>query len=673
MIPRLGGTVQPNKAQTSAIEEMGRIRVLIASANPERIVLVREALQAWPETADCRVAVNREDAITQLESHAPQIVCWDTRLGAELPATGRGICTLLLGEELCSVPEEDGTDSLLPDSYVAGLQRSINREYELGRLLVQLREAHGVESQRRLLIARATDGIAVVDPACRVLFVNAAAGSLLGVNHEDLIGEPFEHAIPDESSPSTYRVQQPNGTVSLLTATAIVSIWDGGDATIIQMQPAFRPSVAPSASSSAPPAMIGPRVSEDRLRTVGRLAAGLAHDINNPLTFVLANLESLRESYQAIRRFIRKLRVDLATREAITPHSFEQIAADSNLQEVIDDAADMLTDCYKGMHRIQDIARSLGTFSRADEGQAEMLDITRIVDDACAMVFNQIRYRARLVKRFEPVPLIGAYPGRIAQALVNLLTNAAEAIEGGAYEKHRIVVSTRVVGEHVVVAVSDTGSGIGDEHRDRIFTQGFTTKAHSGGMGLGLSACQRIANEHGGRLDVQHLPDGGTCFEMVLPFETGLTVIERRRESRPISESPHERSRILIVDDDAMVLSALRRRLQGRYDVVTVLGGVEALARLSEDPQFDSIICDLMMPEVDGKSIYDAIKKEHPELIDRIVFMSGGAFTPRLRKFASAVSNPVLQKPVSRDELEAMICAPREDAAAERPSVVPEA
>jgi signal transduction histidine kinase/ActR/RegA family two-component response regulator len=665
--------VQANKAQTSAFEGPARIRVLIASANPERIVLVREGLRAWPETADCRVAVNREDAITQLESHAPQIVCWDTRLGAELPATGRGIRTLLLGEELCTVPEEDCTDSVVPDSYVAGLQQSINREYELRRLLVQLREAHGIETQRRLLLARSTDGIAVVDAACRVLFANATAGSLLGANHEDLIGEPFEYAIPVEAKPSTYRVQQPNGVVSLLTARAIVSIWDGRDATIIQMQPAFRPRVPPASSSSAPPAMIGPRVSEDRLRTIGRLAAGLAHDVNNPLTFVLANLESLRESQQAIRRFIRKLRVDLATREAITPHSFEQIAEDANLQELIDDASDMLTDCYKGMHRIQDIARSLGTFSRADEGHAEMLDITRIVDDACAMVFNQIRYRARLVKRFEPTPLIGAYPGRIAQALVNMLTNAAEAIEGGAYDKHRIVVSTRVVDEHVVVAVSDTGAGIGDEHRDRIFTPGFTTKAHSGGMGLGLSACQRIANEHGGRLDVQHLPDGGTCFEMALPFDTGLTVIERRRESQPISETPRKRSRLLIVDDDAMVLSALRRRLQGRYDVVTVLGGVEALARLSEDPLFDSIICDLTMPEVDGKSLYDAIKKEHPELVDRIVFMSGGAFTPRLRKFASAVSNPVLQKPVTREDLEAMISAPREQVPSERPSVVPEA
>jgi signal transduction histidine kinase len=636
---------------------------LIASGNPERIMLVRESLHAWPETVVCRVAVNREDAITQFESHAPHVVCWDTNLGAELPATGRGICTLLLGEESCVLPEEQPWEMALPDAYVAGLQQSINREYELRRLLVQLRDAHGTETQSRLLLTRATDGIVVVDPARRVLFANAAACGMLAADCEELVGEVFEYSVPEETEPATYQVQLPDGLVSPVTATAIVSVWDGREATIIQMQPMLRPSIPPSVPSSIPPALLGPRVSEDRLRAVGRLAASLAHEVNNPLTFVLANLESLRESHQAIRRFIRKLRVDLATREAITPQSFEQITTDANLQEVIDDTADMLTDCYKGMHRIQDIARSLGTFSRADDKQAEMTDITRVVDDACAMVFNQIRYRARLVKRFEPIPMVAAFPGRIVQALVNMLTNAAEAIDGGPYDKHRIIVSTHLEGDHVVVGVSDTGMGIQEDSRDRIFTPGFTTKAHEGGMGLGLTACSRVAQEHGGRLEVHHLPDRGTRFELVIPIDTGLSAIEQRRESHPISEAPLKRSRLLIVDDDAMVLSALRRRLRRRYDTVTVLGGAEALARLSEDPGFDSIVCDLMMPEVDGKSFYNAIKKDHPELADRIVFMSGGAFTPRLRKFAAAVPNPVLQKPVSREDLESMLAAHRDDVA----------
>jgi signal transduction histidine kinase len=618
-------------------------------------MMVRESLHAWPEEVVCRVAVSTDDTVQHINNHAPHIVCWDTTLGAEVPPSARGLCTLLLGDDACMLPEEAPWAMTLPDDYVAGLQQSINREYELRRLLVQLRDAHGTETRSRLLLTRATDGIVVLDVASQVLFANPAACAMLGADSEMLLGEPYPHAVPDEGKPSSFRVELPDGQASQLTATAITSIWDGREATIIQLQPMIRPSVPPSMPPSLPPEAAGPRVSEDRLRAVGRLAAGLAHEVNNPLTFVLANLESLRESHQAIRRLVHQFRIELSTQEVLTPRSFDRIAGEANLQEVLDDAADMLTDCSKGMHRIQDIARSLGTFSRADDDQAEMIDLTRVVDDACAMVFNQIRYRARLVKRFEPIPLIAAFPGRIAQALVNMLTNAAESIEGGTYEKHRIVVSTRVDGPQVIIGVQDTGVGIGEEHRERIFTAGFTTKANQGGMGLGLASCRRVAEEHGGRLEVHHLAEGGTRFDLVLPADTGLRVMETRHDSRPISEAPLIRTRLLIVDDDAMVLSALRRRLHRRYDVVTVLGGGEALAMLSADPDFDSIICDLMMPKVDGKSFYEAIVAEHPQLANRIIFMSGGAFTPRLRKFASAVSNPVLQKPVSREDLEAML------------------
>lgn len=630
--------------------------MLIASGNPERIMLVRESLHAWPETVVCRVAVNREDAIQQLDSHAPHIVCWDTTLGTEPPEKGRGLFTLLLGDESCTVPPDAPWPLNVPDEYATGLQQSINREYELRRLLVQLRDAHGTETQSRLLMTRATDGIVVLDATGVVMFANPAASGLLGLPSEMMIGEPFPHPVPEEGHPGMVSVSYPDGQTMQLTATSIATIWDGQEATIVQFQPALRPSTPPSMSPSAPPAG-GPRVSEDRLRAVGRLAAGLAHEVNNPLTFVLANLESLRESHQAIRRLVRRLQVELSTQEAITPQSFTRITEEANLQELLDDAADMLTDCYKGTHRIQDIARSLGTFSRADDDRAELVDITKVVDDACAMVFNQIRYRARLVKRFEPIPAVAVYPGRVAQALVNMLTNAAEAIEGGAYDKHRIVVSTRANDSHVIVSVRDSGAGVSEEHRERIFTSGFTTKAHRGGMGLGLASCARIAEEHGGRIEVHHLLEG-TRFDLMIPVETGLTVVEARRDSRPISEAPSQRARLLIIDDDAMVLSALRRRLCRRYEVMTVLGGVEALALLAADSDFDSIICDLMMPKVDGKSLYDSIKKEDPELADRIVFMSGGAFTPRLRRFAASVSNPVLQKPLGRDELEAILRGP---------------
>ncbi|MGB5812610.1 MAG: ATP-binding protein [Polyangiales bacterium] len=619
-------------------------------------MLVRESLHAWPQTVVCRVAVSVDDARVHLDSHAPHIVCWDAELG-EPPSFSPGVCVLFLEEDACHLPPERPLEMSLPEPYLSGLQRSINREYELRRALLQLRDAHGSETQSRLLMTRATDGIVVLDADRRVVFANPAACGLLGAENPAAVAHVFEHNTPTAGEPAIYPVTQANGTLSSVTGIAIHSLWDGQEATIVQLQPTLKPSVVPP-----PPA---PRVPEDRLRAIGRLAAGLAHEVNNPLTFVLANLESLRESHQSIRRFVRNLGSSLARDGEISPSAFEGIVDDANLQEVIDDAADMLTDCYKGMHRIQDIARSLGTFSRAADEQAELTDVSRVVDDACAMVFNQIRYRARLVKRFEPVPMVPAYPGRLAQALVNLLTNAADAIDGGAYDKHRIVVSTRLEGDEVIIGVRDTGVGIADGDRSRIFTPGYTTKAHDGGMGLGLTLCKRVAEEHGGRIAVHDLPDHGTRFELIIPVDTGLETVEKTRESRPVSEAPAHRQRILIVDDDAMVLSALRRRLRRRYDAVTVLGGVEALAMLSEDAQFDAIVCDLMMPEVDGKAFYEAIHRDHAELVDRVVFMSGGAFTPRLRKFAASVSNAVLQKPVTREHLEAIFASIRVESTAD--------
>ena len=128
-------------------------------------MLVRESLHAWPETVVCRVAVNREDALTQIESHQPHVLCWDSDLGADLPVSARRICTLLLGEAACTAPEEQPWAMPLPDLYLSGLRQSINREYELRRLLIQLRDAHGTETHIRQLMSRATDGIVVLDRA----------------------------------------------------------------------------------------------------------------------------------------------------------------------------------------------------------------------------------------------------------------------------------------------------------------------------------------------------------------------------------------------------------------------------------------------------------------------------------------------------------------------------
>lgn len=619
------------------------LRVLVASSDPDKIVMVRQSLDAWPTETICRVAASWEDAVLQVNSDAPDILCWDSALGQEPPMPARDLSILLLGHDGCELLRHG---SEVPPVVTKALGAAVSREYHLRRLELQLRAVQGTEMRMRALLVQASDGIVVLDTAGVVVFANAAAARLCGHEGGEWVGTRFEHPIPAAGEAAICSISL--GTVHRrLSITAAPTVWDAQEAVVLLLQ-----QIGTSASV---PAMDHVRDQADRLRAIGRLAAGVAHEVNNPLTFVLANLESLRESCHTIHRFVRKLDVALDPETEGDIARVRELSQEYAIREVVEDAADMLTDCNKGMNRIQDIARSLGTFSRADEDEAELVDISRVVDDACAMVFNQIRYRARLVKRFESTPTVAAYPGRIAQALVNMLVNAAESIRGGKYNDHRIVVATYVREEEISISVTDTGEGVPAKDREHIFVPGYTTRADEGAMGLGLTLCSKVADEHGGRVEVHPLEGQGTRFELIIPCDTGLSVRVQRRDSRPPSEMPFQGQRLLIVDDDAMVLSALRRRLQRRYEVVTVLGGVEALALLSEDPDFDAIICDLMMPEVDGKSFYEAVSTDHPALLGKTVFMSGGAFTPRLRKFAASISNIVLQKPVSRDRLDEVL------------------
>ncbi len=619
------------------------LRVLVASADPDKIMMVRQSLTAWPTDAVCRVAATWEDALLQFNSHAPEILCWDSALGPQPPLPARELPVVLLGPDACELAPGDPEVPLIA---AAALGAAINREYRLRRLELQLRALQGTEMRMRALLVQASDGIVVLDTAGVIVFANAAAARLCGHEGGEWVGTHFSHAVPAAGEASICSISV--GTVHRrLSITAAPTVWDATEAVVLLLQ-----QIGTSASV---PAMDHVRDQADRLRAIGRLAAGVAHEVNNPLTFVLANLESLRESCHAIHRFVRNLDVAIDPAGEGDIARVRQLAEEFAIREVVEDAADMLTDCNKGMNRIQDIARSLDTFSRADDKEAELVDISRVVDDACAMVFNQIRYRARLVKRFESTPTVAAYPGRIAQALVNMLINAAESIRGGKYDDHRIVIAIYVRNGEISISVTDTGEGVPAKDRDHIFVPGYTTRADEGAMGLGLTLCCKVADEHGGRVEVHPLEGEGTRFELILPCDTGLSVRPQRRKSRPPSEMPFQGQRLLIIDDDAMVLSALRRSLQRRYDVVTVLGGVEALALLSEDPDFDAIICDLMMPEIDGKSFYEVVSTDHPALLEKTLFMSGGAFTPRLRKFAASISNIVLQKPVSRDRLDEIL------------------
>jgi CheY-like chemotaxis protein len=233
---------------------------------------------------------------------------------------------------------------------------------------------------------------------------------------------------------------------------------------------------------------------------------------------------------------------------------------------------------------------------------------------------------------------------------LNLLTNAADAIPEGSPDAHAVRVATRVDDAGlVVVEVEDTGHGIPREIAGRVFDPFFTTKPVGSGTGLGLTMCHRIVTELGGRIEFHSVP-GATAFRVLLPPARSGVVAPTDHAGRD-APGPASRRRVLVVDDEPSLLSVIRMLLQDRHDVVTATGTRQALAILDEDSCFHAILADLMMADLTGMDLYEAVRDRHPGLESRFVFMTGGAFSARAQKFLAHTRNRYIEKPFATEQL----------------------
>jgi CheY-like chemotaxis protein len=269
------------------------------------------------------------------------------------------------------------------------------------------------------------------------------------------------------------------------------------------------------------------------------------------------------------------------------------------------------------------------------------------------MAWNEIRHRALLVKDFGETPPIEANEGRLAQVFLNLLLNAAQAIPEGNASGHEIRVVTRTSGDNVTVEISDTGAGIPPEHLGRLFEPFFTTKPIGVGTGLGLSVCHGIVKSLGGTIEAKSVQGKGATFLVTLPIGNPPSADLDGAGARA---APAGRSRVLLVDDDPLVLTAVKRILRG-HDVSSIQDSREALSLLQADGGFDLILCDLMMPNFSGIELYEVLKKTAPHLLSRIVFLTGGAFTPQSREFLDRLQSPYIEKPFDPDALLALVAS----------------
>jgi len=360
----------------------------------------------------------------------------------------------------------------------------------------------------------------------------------------------------------------------------------------------------------------------DRLTSLGTLAVGVAHEINNPLAYVLLNLGYLTEELPRL----------LANPES--SKSREALVA--------------LEHARDGAERIRNTVRSLRTFSRPENESRTPLQLAKLLDSTLPMVANEIHHRARLVKDYGQVPDVVANEARLGQVFLNLLINAVQALPEDRSDQNRIHLVVRSSSpDRVVVEVHDNGMGIPSQVRGRIFEPFFTTKPVGIGTGLGLTICHGIVASLGGTLSFESEVGKGTVFRVELPAVARTAAdVHRAASGAPTKRAkPPGRGRILVVDDEPIVCFSLERLLSNEGDVVALTSARQALTSIERGARFDVILCDLMMPEMDGPILYDELCKVAPGQAECMLFVTGGAFTPRAREFLERVSNTRIEKP----------------------------
>ena len=402
----------------------------------------------------------------------------------------------------------------------------------------------------------------------------------------------------------------------------------------------------------------------DRLANMGVLAAGIAHEVNNPLTYLLHHADSLAVDIPRLAAALG--RWGAAVRRRLGDAAFaDLVGSDAELLEpaFLDELAQQARDVQDGARRISEISRSFRAFSHADLGNPAAVDVARAISAAARLAAGEIKYRAELRQELAPTPPVWASEGKLAQVFLNLLLNAAHAIPAGRARDHRITLRTWTEGADVLAEVADTGVGIPPENLDLIFEPFFTTKARDSGTGLGLALCKTLLGEVGGTLRVESQLGHGARFVVRLPAMPPEAAPASPRPaaaasaaaSPPAAPTPAPagpiRGRVLLIDDEEPIRRLLTRLIAKHHDVVAVASGQEACALLEHDCEFDVVVCDLMMPTMTGMDVHDWIVSRAPALAERLVFCTGGAFTPKATEYLDRLKNPVLSKPLSFERL----------------------
>jgi PAS domain S-box-containing protein len=378
----------------------------------------------------------------------------------------------------------------------------------------------------------------------------------------------------------------------------------------------------------------------DRMASLGTLAAGIAHEINNPLTYVMGNLEVLAD--------------------ALSGDGWPPDGSLDELRQAIADSND-------GAERVRKIVKGLRSFTRAENSKVVPVDLTQVVEQAVKMTANELRHHAQLVRDLDPAPVMIADDGRLTQVFINLIMNAVHAIPPGRRDANCITVRTRADDDGgAVIEVQDTGGGIPPDVLARVFDPFFTTKDVGAGTGLGLSICHGIVIGLGGQIAIESTVGVGTTVRVSLP--PGVAdVVPSPGPVQPaaVGAAAAHRYCVAIVDDEARIGRALQRALGRDHEPTVFTSAQDLLTRIAGGERFDAIVSDVMMPTMTGLDLLEELQRVEPHQAARLMFITGGVFTETIKQRLNELGAPRLDKPFVLDDLRQMIarCATRDNVA----------
>ena len=590
------------------------------------------------------IAASADEAIARATERCPDVVLMDIRIkgqrdgieAAEILRREFGVPVIYL-----TAHSDDATIERAKRTEPHGYLLKPVKSAELRSVIEVSIYKHGMERRLRererwysTTLLSIADAVISVDLAANVTFMNPAAESLTGFTAADALGRPARdivrlfdvHANRLREGPLDQALRE-RRTVELAEATlerSIDTLLITNSASPILDDERLLGAVMVFRDVTAMRTMEKQLELADRLASLGTLAAGVAHEINNPLAVVALNSELVLDG-------LAKMRAAL-----------DAASAPGAITSEIDEMIEAQLDTRAATSRMGRIVSDLRKFSRPTQELVALTDVARSVEWAVRSTSTEFRDRARLVSRVaDDLPLVRVDETKLGQVFVNLLLNAAQAIIPGNAEANEVSIVAEPGNDgRVVVQVRDSGSGMSGATLKHMFEPFFTTKSSSIGTGLGLSVCHGIVKAFGGELQVESQMGEGTVFRVLLPLAPAVGL---PRTSLP-HDVPARRRRILIVDDEESILRVLARILD-EHDVVCTQRGEEVLARLEAGEQFDAILSDVLMPGVTGMELFEALLSRFPDAARRVVFLSGGTTTPQTVDFLNSVPNPRMEKP----------------------------